>query len=130
MLAITKYPTDYIASVRSGIDARMASYRKLSEVPPSLYNDLVLVLELAFVHRLRKDEGKDGNPVNEVRLLALALLTNEGRMLDGKSLKLNPKTSILGYAEGDAIVLTESDFTRLAEAFFPALTARFAADPM
>ena len=129
MLAVTKYPADYIASVRALIDERVAGFRKLGDVPPDVatafYADLVLVLELAFVHRQRKDEGKDGNPLNELRLLAVSLLTNGGRMVDGKPLKVRPDTSVLGYAEGDVIAVTEGDFARLAEGVYAEVTKRF-----
>jgi hypothetical protein len=130
MLAVTKYPADYISSVRSLIDERVAALHKLGGVPPEIatayFTDLVLVLELAFVHRLRKDEGKDGNALNELRLLAVSLLTNGGRMVDGKSLKVRPETAILGYAEGDAIAVTESDFIRLADGVMAEVEKRFA----
>ena len=129
MLAMTKYPADYIASVRGLIDERVAVFHKLGDVPAEVatayFTDMVLVLELAFVHRQRKDEGKDGNPLNELRLLAVSLLTNGGRMVDGKSLKLRPEASILGYAEGDAIAVTESDFLRLVDGVLTEITKRF-----
>jgi len=124
MLAMTKYPADYIESVRAMLGERAAVYRKVGEAP--FFNDLVLVLELAFVHRQRKDEGKDGNPLNELRLLAVGLLTNDGRMVDGKALKVRPETSVLGYAPGDVIALTESDFLRLADAVLAEVSKRFA----
>ncbi|MEV6491103.1 hypothetical protein AB0M20_21200 [Actinoplanes sp. NPDC051633] len=129
MLAVTKYPADYIASVRALIDERVAGFRELGDVPPqvaaSFYADLALVLELAFVHRQRKDEGKDGNPLNELRLLAVSLLTNGGRMVDGKPLKVRPETSILGLAEGDTVTLTERDLLRLTDGVVAAVTKRF-----
>jgi hypothetical protein len=128
MLAVNRFPRDYVEATRAGIDARIASYRKLPADPdfePVFFNDLILVLELAFVHRLRNAEGKDGNPINEVRLLATSLLTNGGRLLADKQIKLKPETSVLGYAAGDEIVVREEGFVRLAAAFFTELAARY-----
>jgi hypothetical protein len=128
MLAMNRYPQEYVESTRAGIDARVAAYRKLPADPDFetvFFNDLVLVLELAFVHRLRNAEGKDGNPINEVRLVALSLLTNDGRLLADKQIKLRPETSVLGYAEGAEIAVREADFVRLADGFFAELVARY-----
>jgi hypothetical protein len=41
-----------------------------------LFNDLVLVLDAFFVHQARGIEGKDGNPLNEVRMLCNSILQN------------------------------------------------------
>jgi hypothetical protein len=125
MLAVTRYPRDYVEQIREGIAARVAAYRKLpfdDEFEVVFFNDLVLVLELAFVHRLRKDEGKNGNPVNEVRLVASSLLTNGGKLLVDKQIK--PETSVLGYAEGDVIAVRETGFQKLADGFFAEIVTR------
>jgi hypothetical protein len=128
MLAQARLPRDYVESIRSGLAARVAAYRKLpadDDFETVFFNDLVLVLELAFVHRLRKDEGKDGNPLNEVRLLATSLLTNDGRLLADKQIRLRPETSVLGYAAGDEIAVREEAFQRLAEGFLTEIEARY-----
>jgi hypothetical protein len=130
MLAKTSFPRDYLESTRAAIDARVAAFRKLGDVgdfETVYFNDLVLVLELAFVHRLRNAEGKDGNALNEVRLLAVSLLTNGGRLVADKQVKLRPETSVLGYAAGDEIAVREDGFLRLADAFFAEIAARYPA---
>jgi len=130
MLAISSYPRDYVDSTRAGIDARVAAFRKLGdtgEFETVFFNDLVLVLEFAFVHRVRNAEGKDGNALNEVRLLATSLLGNGGRLVADKQIKLKPETSILGYAAGDEIAVREDSFARLADAFFAAIAERYPA---
>jgi hypothetical protein len=53
---------------------------------------MVLVLENYFEHRTRAKEKKDGNPLNEVRLLSTSMMTNNGRMAADKSIKLDPAT--------------------------------------
>jgi hypothetical protein len=132
MLAMSRFPRSYVESTRAGIEARLAAYRKLGDVPPEFasayFTDLVLVLELAFVHRVRNAEGKDGNPLNEVRLIALSVLTNGGRLLADKQIRLRPETSVLGLAPGDEIVLTQDSFTRLADAFLAEIATRYPDD--
>lgn len=128
MLAKTSFPAAYLQDVRAGIDARVAAYGKLTDpgdFETTYFNDLVLMLELAFVHRLRNAEGKDGNALNEVRLVATSLLTNGGRMLADKQIKLRPETSVLGYAEGDVIAVDQDRFLRLADAFLTGIAARY-----
>jgi hypothetical protein len=83
--------------------------------------------EPAFVHRLHNAEGKDGNALNEVRLLAVSLLTNGGRLVADKQVKPRPETSVRGYAAGDEIAVRQDGFRRLADAFFAEIAARYPA---
>ena len=91
------------------------------------FNNLVLVLDRYFVHRLpgADYEGKDGNPLNEVRLVCDSLLNNGGRLRSDKQIKLPPDRSILKLKTGDLITLDESDFARLCSAFLAELQQRF-----
>jgi hypothetical protein len=131
---MSSYPREYVEAARAAIEARVAAYRKVAgdgpafeEFEPVFFNDLVVVLENYFVHRLRAAEGKNGNPLNEVRLIATSLLTGDGRMVADKQIKLNADNSILGYAPGDPIVVRADGFTRLAKGFFAELETRYAA---
>jgi hypothetical protein len=85
----------------------------------------VIVLEGCFVHRLRGVEGKDGNPLNEVRVLATSILEHDGVLTVEKSIKWKPEASVLGLAPGDKVALTEADFTKLAKAYFAEIDAKF-----
>ncbi len=68
------------------------------------------------MHRLRGIEGKDGNPLNEVRVLCNSILLNKGRLqIDklpgwptsaGASLKLPRETSVLKLKAGDEVKLS------------------------
>ena len=88
-----------------------------------------------FVHRLSGIEGKDGNPLNEVRVLCNSILLNGGKLqvdrLPGwpqsavASLTLPPEKSLLKLRDGDEVKLSEADFTRLSAAFFAELEKRF-----
>src|SRR5437899_3739164 len=81
-----------------------------------------------FVHRLSGIEGKDGNPLNEVRVLCNSILLNRGKLqvdrLPGwpnsavAGIKLPPEKSVLKLKAGDDVRLSEADFERLSKAFF------------
>ncbi len=98
------------------------------------FNDQVLVLDHMFVHRLTGIEGKDRNPLNEVRVLCNSLLRNKGipqiEKLPGwpnsasSGIKLPQEKSVLKLQTGDEIKLTEADFVRLSEAFFKEIEKR------
>jgi len=137
MLAMTTYTQDYVDDRRRSLDAQLAAYddlaaastgkaaEALAAFAPHFFNDLVLVLDASFVHRLRGREGKDGNPLNEVRVLSSSLLAGGGVLTAEKSIRLKPETSVLGLVDGADIVLTREDFGRLADAFFAEIEAKF-----
>lgn len=70
-------------------------------------------------------EGKDGNPLNEVRVLGNSIMHDDGVLTVDKTIKLKAATSVLGLEYGDPIRLTADDFARLAAAFFTELERRF-----
>jgi hypothetical protein len=143
MLGRKSYDQDYIDHCRSLIADQLAAYDELlsaarngkggakldgaiESFEPRFFNNLVLVLDNLFVHRLRTLEGKDGNPLNEVRVICSSLLENGGVLAADKQIKLTPESSVLGYEEGDRIALDEAGFRRLSDAFFGEIQARFA----
>ena len=138
MLGMRVYPKNYIAGCRAHIDANVNAYRKLlaatkadaagsavAAFEATFFSDLVLVLDEFFVHRLRAVEGKDGNALNEVRMLSQAIMNNHGVLQADKSIKYDPAKSVLKYAIGDQIKLTEADFTRLSNAFIAEIESKF-----
>ena len=70
-------------------------------------------------------EGKDGNPLNEVRVICNSLMQNGGAMSADKVIRLNPAKSVLKYEVGDEIRLRETDFLRLAEAYFAEIESKY-----
>jgi hypothetical protein len=90
-----------------------------------------------FVHRLTGIEGKDGNPLNEVRVLCNSILLNQGKLQVDKlpgwpnsavaSHKLPPEKSMLKLRVGDDVKLSEADFVRLSKAFFAEIEKKYAA---
>ncbi len=136
-----KYSRDYIAACRARVDADLRAYRKQVGKAPSkefearFFNDQVLLLDYMFVHRLTGIEGKDGNPLNEVRILCNSLLLNQGRLqvdrLPGwpnsasTGMELPPEKSVLKLKVGEEVRLNEGDFVRLSKAFFAELEKKF-----
>ena len=92
---------------------------------PLFLNHLVVVLDGYFMHRTRAVEGKDGNPLNEVRMLAVSVLNHGGVLAADKTIKYSPETSVTGLAVGDQIRLDVDSFTRLFRGYFAELEARF-----
>ena len=140
MLGRKTYTREELDAARTAIDAQVSAYRRLADAveragdadartalaafDAQLARALVLELDRFFVHRLRVVAGKDGNPLNEVEMVAGSLLT-DGALRPSTVIKLAPETSVLGLAAGDPIALTMDDFERLAAAFLGELERRF-----
>ena len=137
MLGVNSYSREHVEAARATVGARLSAYQELASAvgpkgsaaldafEPHFFNSLVHVLDGLFVHRLRGVEGKDGNALNEVRVLCTSMTSNGGRLAADKQIKLTPETSVLGYAVGDEIRITEKGFTALADAFFAEIEKRF-----
>ncbi|GLW89434.1 hypothetical protein [Actinokineospora globicatena] len=139
MLAVSSYSKDYIDTCRARVAEHVSVYRAMiatgdgtdftaavAAFEPVFFNNLVLVLESAFVHRLRGKENKDGNPLTEVRLLSASLLRNGGILAVDKGIRWTPGATVLGYAAGDRIEVREPGFLALAKAFFADVAAKYA----
>jgi hypothetical protein len=141
MLGMKTYPKEYIDRCRTKVDADVRAYRKQVGKTPSkefegrFFNNQVLLLDYMFVHRLAGIEGKDGNPLNEVRVLCNSILLNQGKFQADKlpgwpnsaggSIKLPPEKSMLKLKVGDEINLSEADFVRLSKAFFAEIESKY-----
>jgi len=123
MLARNTYEQEYIDACRARVGADLDAIGAGADA--RVYNDLVMLLDYFFVHRTRNLEGKDGNPINEVRVIGNSLLENNGVMAAEKQIKLDPAKSVLGYAPGDQIAVDEAGFRRLAAAFFDEIERRY-----
>jgi len=127
---------------KAAIDQQLAAYKKLVKtVAPSttekkvnatldsfetlFFNNMILALDRYFVHRIRPVTGKDGNPLNEVELLAESLMNNNGVLAVSNVIKLIPDQSVLKLQFGDPIKLNEEQFERLSGAFFAELKRKF-----
>ena len=115
------------AVLRSAAATDAEGAKALAAFESVYFNDLVLVLDRLFVHRVRNVAGNDGNPLNEVELLVDSLLLNGGVLRALSPIKYKPATSVLHLELGTEIRLSGDDFTRLAAAFFAELGAKFLA---
>ncbi|MDX6346193.1 MAG: hypothetical protein QOF84_983 [Streptomyces sp.] len=144
MLSMNTYGREYIDDCRAKIEGQVAAYRETAAAgaalggegkarydaaaeafEPVFFNNMVQVLDNYFVHRSRTLEKKDGNALNEVRVLCTSMTSNDGRLAADKQIRLNPEKSVLGYKAGDVIALRENHFQLLAKAFFAEIEAKF-----
>jgi hypothetical protein len=142
MLGRKSYTQEELDHCQAAVGQQLAAYRSLvdalsggandpkarfalEELEVPLFNNMVLVLDRWFVHRLRVVTGKDGNPLNEVEMLCDSLMHNGGILRASNVVKLVPEQSVLKLRVGDVIRLTAGDFERLSTAFFAELEAKF-----
>jgi hypothetical protein len=129
MLGRNSYSPDYIKAVDDRVTRVLKAFDKAKPAEPFASEaliDIVLGLELAFVHRLRGQEGKDGNPLNEVRMITASVLESGGVMTADKTIKWKPEASVTGLKPGDKIVLSRKQVEALADAFISEIAAKFA----
>jgi hypothetical protein len=138
MLGVKTYERDYIDSCRAQMEDMLARYAAvvdaagdawsraaLAELEPKLLNQLVVALDACFVHRIRAIEGKDGNPLNEVRMLAASILQHGAVLTLDKTIKYKLERSVLGIAAGEPIALDPARFAKVLDAFIAEIGARF-----
>ena len=137
MLGMKTYEREYVNACRAKIDADVRVFKRSGAkgLETTFFNNLVLKMEYMFVHRFSGIEGKDGNPLNEVRVLCNSILLNEGKLQVEKlprwpnsavaGLTLPPDTSVLKLRVGDEVKVSEADFVRLAKAFFAEIEKKY-----
>ena len=140
MLGRKTYEKGELDHARTAIQQQTAAHRKLAaalatgggpaasaleEFDRQFFNNLTLVLDRYFVHRIRPVAGKDGNPLNEVELICESLMSNSGIFRGNNVIKYVPAQSVVKLEVGDRIELTADDFDRLSAAFFGELERRF-----
>lgn len=134
MLAQKTYPTEHISRCRAAVTERITAYRAATgNTEPDqratferLYcRDLVVLLDAWFMHRTRAVEGKDGNPANEIRMLAAGIVHNDGVLTADTTIRYRAAQSVSGLDVGDPIDLTIDQTEALASAFLDTITQRF-----
>ncbi|CAN5401303.1 hypothetical protein BH09ACT10_BH09ACT10_06980 [soil metagenome] len=134
MLAMSSYPQTYIDTCRARTASQVKAFGELAaattvpaEVEIAFFNNLVIVLDSYFAHRTRGVEKKDGNPINEVRVLVASLVTNGEVMGSDSTIAMKPEKSVLGHKVGDPIKVSAQDFALLSEAYFADIEKKFGA---
>ena len=136
MLSITSYPRDYVLMCCLRIDEQLSSYRAvktaaaaecdaLATFEPLFLENLVLALDSLFGHRARGKEGKDGNPLNEVRMICGSVMKGEHRLLADSTIKYEPAKAVLGTPIGAEICWTVDDAARLCHAFLDEIERKY-----
>lgn len=140
MLGIGHYSAAYVDACRRKVEAQVTAYRDLmkvvtgagSRLQPTLdafdqqfFRSMLLALDHYFDHRLRGQELKDGNALNELRVLCNSIMHNDGRLMGDTQIKLDPAKSILRLQIGDDILLTADQFSALAEAVFEQIRIKY-----
>jgi hypothetical protein len=141
MLGRKDYTRDELDRAKAAIDRQLVAYRELADAVSNvsdpgvtlalealesvLFDNMVLVLDRYFVHRVRMVTGKDSNPLNEVELLTESLMNNDGVFSVGNVLKYTPADSVLKLDVDDRIRLSADQFEHLAAAFFADLERKF-----
>jgi hypothetical protein len=135
MLCINTYSQTHIDQARKKVAAQLKTYQALiagvkdnkavEAFEPHYFNNLLIALDSHFVHRARAKEGKDGNPLNETRMLCDALINNQGTLAAEKSIKYVPDKSVLKYSIGDEIKLKAADFMLLSKAFLAEIESKY-----
>ncbi|MBB4637208.1 hypothetical protein [Longimicrobium terrae] len=137
MLAANTYPPEYIDGCRARINAELEAWRSLAGAGGAaveafesrFFSTMVLDLDRCFVHRTRGMEGKDGNALNEVRMLCESILQHDGVMTADRTIRYKPESSVLKTGIGERIRIDAAGFAVLADAFFTELQKRFGAPP-
>ena len=139
MLAVTSYSEVYVQLTAAKVEDQIAAYRALAEAAkgnakaeaalaafaPGYFNSMLLALDHHFMHRMRGAEGKDGNPLNEVRMLSDSIMENDGVLKENKTIKYKADKAVAGIAPGQAIALDVEMFERLVRAYVAELGVRF-----
>ena len=142
MLGRKEYTRDEFEHGKAAVGEQLASYKKLASVlvgetadetvrsafgdfQVPLFNNMTLMLDRLFVHRLRMVTGKDGNPLNEVEMICDSLMSNNGILREKSPIKYVPHQSVVKLDIGDQIRLTAEEFEPLTSAFFAELESKF-----
>jgi hypothetical protein len=138
MLGVRNYERTYVEACRRRVDADVEAFNSLvsktapddaglTEFEARYFSNLTIVLDAMFVHRLRTVEGKDGNPLNEVRVMCASMLNNQNRFTVESPIKMSPAKSVLKLHVGDDIRMDQQRFLALSQAFFDEIERKFVA---
>lgn len=133
MLCMNSYPKAYIENSQHRLDRQIADYRKLrlprteatAAFEKQFLRHMLLALEHYFCHRSRTREKKDGNPLNELRMLCTSIMESDGRLASDSTIQYDVGLAVLQLDIGDRIDLDVEDFQALSRAVFADLQRKF-----
>ena len=143
MLCVNNYSQKYIDACRSRVNSQVSAYNKLATTARNkiginetsliaaiksfehiFYNNMVLILD-SFWSQSQGCRKKDGNPLNEVRVICNSMVHNNNILCADNTIKLNPDKSVLKYKVGDEIKLNEAGFLLLSKAFLDEIESKY-----
>ena len=123
------YTSDEVESCRDNCDALLAAWGandvEDSTLESLVFGQAVVVLHTWFGHRRRELEGDDGNPMNEVRVIADSIVDNDAVLRVEGPISWVPERTVLRLAVGDDVEVTANGFERLAAAYLAAIEATY-----
>ena len=139
MLSVTSYSEVYVQLTAAQVETQLAAFADLvaatkgnakaeaalAAFAPGYFNSMLLALDHHFMHRMRGAEGKDGNPLNEVRMLVDSIMENDGVLKANGTIKYKAEKAVTGIELGGNIALDGATFGRLAKAYIAEIGKRF-----
>jgi len=138
MLNVVNYSVEYINHCRLNIQAQLQTYQQMIAVAPSsdfkqarvrfeshFFCNMIILLESYFIHRSRNNEKRDGNPLNQVRMISASLMNNHGIMTGDKSIAYNPEKAVLKIPVGAQVRIDQAGFEKLSEAFLKEIEKKY-----
>lgn len=138
-----EYEQDYIDACRSRIESQVAVFHEvarsardhgeadvsalesaLESLEYEYFNNMLIVLDGYFIHRLRGSRGGSGSALDEVRLLARSLMENGGTLMADPDGLVDPARSVLGLEVGAPVTLTLQQYRRISDAFLREIERR------
>jgi hypothetical protein len=118
---------------RAAVDEQLMAYRSLvkavgnvtEDFETTFFNNMTIVLDRYFVHRLRMVTGKDGNALNEVEMVSDSLMNNNGVLQPNNVIKFIPEKSVVKLHIGEPIKVNHDQFERLSAAFLDEIERKF-----
>ncbi len=109
MLCRNNYSQKYIGECRKKVEHQVSAYKNLAKVAADqkgtklnaaieafesvFFNNMVLALKNYFVHRSRTIEQKEGNALNEVRMLSNSMMNNNNILTADNTIKYKPENT-------------------------------------
>ncbi len=125
----TTYTSDEVESCRDNCDALLAAWGandiEDSTLESLVFGQAVVVLHTWFGHRRRELEGGDGNPMNEVRVIADSIVDNDAVLRVEGPITWVPERTVLRLDVGDDVQITANGFERLTAAYLAAIEATY-----
>lgn len=134
MLCENSYSRAHLRACRARFEGHIAAFAKLrkglgpgptAQFEAHYFNNLLLALDAHFTHRARAKEEKNGNPLNEVRMLATSLTRHDGVFTADSTIRYDPAKAVTRYQLGDRVKLTEGLFVPLCNAFLREIEAKY-----